>query len=154
MLTLLKNDDAVVKPRLPPGKKRMAALLVRFWEGELELVRLVEWAIFSCKDVAIVSRLFVHGAVCRAAATRCQHRTTALGVPFRPVARISKLPDDLPSVLWLVAWAAEAARDRSSELADLSRKEGDLSTAWVGDLNRIEKDDMVREIRKMLEGLA
>lgn len=106
-------------------------------------------------DPRVRARLLVLAAFSRAHASRLLARLASLGRGPLPVppAEIS-LSDDFTKALEFEAAGARAAASRYSSMATIARAEGDLSTAWVCELNRAEEDDRALELLRLAHGGA
>lgn len=104
-------------------------------------------------DPRVRARLLVLAAFSRAHASRLLARLASLGRGPLPVPPAElTLSDDFTQALEYEAANAKTAGSRYNAMATLARNEGDLSTAWVCELNRAEEEDRAQELLRLAHG--
>lgn len=130
----------------------MMASLIAARDAELgQDARLVALALRAADggQQRIAARLGVLAAFCRAHASRVKARLD--GSEYRgallPVPECGEPGADAPRALRAEAAVADALAVRYEAAAERARELGDLSTAWVCDLNKTECRDTARELK-------
>lgn len=132
---------------------RLAAALAAAWEAEVVSARTLTALADVSTESRVKARLLVLSAFCRAHASRLLARLAALGRGPLPVPPAElTLDDDLRTALLREAVAARTAAQRYDTMAELARRESDLSSAWVCELNRSEENDRAAELIKLAQG--
>ncbi|HYV44515.1 MAG TPA: hypothetical protein VFA20_06610 [Myxococcaceae bacterium] len=131
-------------------ERRLAAALAAAWEAEVTAAKRMAALAERVLAPALRSRLLVQSAFCRAHACRLLARLSTNGRGPLPV----PAPDDEPPPGPLEALVEEArlakdAATRYRTAADLARKLGDLSSAWVCELNGTEEVDRASQLLAM-----
>ena len=134
---------------------RLAASLAAAWEAEVVAARAMTLLSDRAFDPRVRARLLVLAAFSRAHASRLLARLASLGRGPLPVPPAElDLSDDFTQALEYEATNARAAASRYNAMATLSRNEGDLSTAWVCELNRAEEEARAQELLRLAHGPA
>jgi len=132
---------------------RLAAALAAAWEAEVVAARAMTLLADRSHDPRVRARLLVLAAFSRAHASRLLARLASLGrgpLPVPPAELV--LADDWQQALQFEATNARGAASRYNSMASLARNEGDLSTAWVCELNRAEEEDRAGELVRLAVG--
>jgi hypothetical protein len=134
-------------------ERRLAAALAAAWEAEVTAAQRMAALADRVATPAARSRLLVQSAFCRAHASRLLARLSTNGRGPLPVPAAPDRPDEPPlgAVEALVeeARVAKDAAARYRAAADLARKQGDLSSAWVCELNGNEEADRATQLLVM-----
>lgn len=134
---------------------RLAAALAAAWESEVVSARTLAALADRTDEPHIKARLMVLAAFCRAHASRLLARLSSLGRGPLPVP-----PEELPTTadfraaLLKEAHFAKVSAQRYETMAELARREADLSSAWVCELNRSEEEDRGNELLKLAQHTA
>src|SRR4051812_40926375 len=117
-------------------RKRLSASLAAAWEAEvIEARRLTLFAERSAEP-NIRARLLVLAAFCRAHASRILSRLSTLGrCPLPVPPEEMEISDDWHEGLLHEAQGARGSARRYESMAEVARNGGDLSSAWVCELN-------------------
>jgi hypothetical protein len=130
---------------------RLAAGLSAAWEAELTSARRMADLAERTPSASHRSRLLVLAAFCRAHASRLLARISAMGKGPLPVPSEEDPPMEAPELLKEESARARLAAGRYAQLAQLARTLGDVSSAWVCELNRSEEEERARELLLMCE---
>jgi len=135
-------------------ERRLAAALAAAWEAEVTAAQRMAALAERVLAPPLRSRLLVLSAFSRAHACRLLARLSTNGRGPLPV----PAPDDDPPPGPLEALAEEARRakdaaNRYRAAADVARKLGDLSSAWVCELNGTEEGDRAAQLLAMAREL-
>jgi hypothetical protein len=135
---------------------RLAAGLAAAWEAEVNAARSLGALAERMPYASHRARLLVLAAFCRAHASRLLARLTAMGRGPLPVPREDEelLAVDLKEALEHEARGARTAASRYAQLALMARSSGDVSSAWVCELNRSEEDERSKELTQMGDALT
>lgn len=132
---------------------RLAAALAAAWEAEIVSARTLVALAEQAHDPRIAARLKVLAAFCRAHASRLLARLAAMGRGPMPVPPEEVEHDgDLATALRAEAISARASAHRYDGMAVLARRQADLSSAWVCELNRSEEEDRAAELLRLSLG--
>ena len=134
---------------------RLAAALCAAWEAEVVSARRMTALGERVAEPRARARLMVLAAFCRAHASRLLARLAAMGRGPLPVPDLDDVLDpDLTTALKREAALARHNAQRYEGIAELARRQADLSSAWVCELNRTEEQDRARELFALAEGAA
>ncbi|MFL5321491.1 MAG: hypothetical protein ACJ790_17650 [Myxococcaceae bacterium] len=129
---------------------RLAAALAAAWEAEVVSARRLSAAAERAPTPADKARLLVLAAFCRAHASRLVARLSTMGRCPLPVPPEDVDVDDDPAIeLKSQAHTARHAAARYDTLAESSRAQADVSSAWVCELNRAEEAELAEELEIM-----
>ena len=131
-------------------QRRLPAALAAAWEAEVTAAQRMAALAERVPGAGVRSRLLVQSAFCRAHACRLLARLSTHGRGPLPVP--PALPPQPPRLFEALLREAELARDsaaRYGTAADLARQQGDLSSAWVCELNGSEEADRALQLRAM-----
>lgn len=129
---------------------RLAATLAAAWESEVVSARTLTALAELSNEPQVKARLMVLAAFCRAHASRLLARLSSLGRGPLPVPPSEEpLTADFTTELLKEANAARFSATRYEGMADLARREADLSSAWVCELNRSEEEDRAEELMRL-----
>jgi hypothetical protein len=131
---------------------RLAAALAAAWESEVVSARTLAALADRTAEAHVKARLMVLAAFCRAHASRLLARLSSLGRGPLPVPPEDiSVPSDFRAALLKEAHFAKASAHRYESMAELARREADLSSAWVCELNRSEEEDRGNELLKLAQ---
>ena len=134
---------------------RLAAGLCAAWESEMVSARTLSMLAEAVEMPQQRARLLVLSAFNRAHAARLLARLSAMGRGPLPVPQqVDELPGDVAFTLEREAILARIAAGRYGQLAIQARAQGDVSSAWVCELNRSEEEDRALALRELLVGVA
>lgn len=136
-------------------ERRLAAALAAAWEAEVTSARRMAALAERMPAAAARSRLLVQSAFCRAHACRLLARLSTHGRGPLPVP--PSLPDLAPELAEALLKEARQAKDASVRYrtaADLARAHGDLSSAWVCELNGHEEEDRATQMLLLAREVA
>jgi hypothetical protein len=135
---------------------RLAAGLAAAWEAEVNAARTLGALAERIPFASHRARLLVLAAFCRAHASRLLARLTAMGRGPLPVpSEDDELEEaDLKEALDHEAKGARTAAARYAQLALMARSSGDVSSAWVCELNRSEEEERAKELLQMGDTLS
>lgn len=132
---------------------RLAAALCAAWEAEVVSARRMTALGERVAEPRARARLMVLAAFCRAHASRLLARLAAMGRGPLPVPDLDDVLDpDLTTALKREAALARHNAQRYEGIAELARRQADLSSAWVCELNRTEEQDRARELFTLAQG--
>ncbi|HEY8206161.1 MAG TPA: hypothetical protein VIG99_01680 [Myxococcaceae bacterium] len=136
-------------------ERRLAAALAAAWEAEVTSARRMAALAERIPVAALRSRLLVQSAFCRAHACRLLARLSTHGRGPLPVPPASpELPPGLGEALLKESRQAKDASARYRTAADLARKHGDLSSAWVCELNGHEEEERASQLLMLAREVA
>ena len=136
--------------RVSPMERRLAAALAAAWEAEVTAAQRMASLAERLLAPSVRSRLLVQSAFCRAHACRLLARLSTHGRGPLPVPTSEEAPRAvLVEALVEEARLAKDAATRYRAAADLARKQGDLSSAWVCELNGTEEADRATQLLAM-----
>jgi hypothetical protein len=127
--------------------------LAAAWEAEVSAARNLTAIAERALNTSQRARLLVLSAFCRAHASRLLARLTAMGRGPLPVPSEPEQEEELRDALMHESSRARLSAGRYGQLALMARAQGDVSSAWVCELNRTEEEDRYREMQQMLESL-
>lgn len=133
---------------------RLAAGLSAAWESELVSSRTLTLVAEEISEPHHRARLLVLSAFCRAHASRLLARLAAMGrgpLPVPPEVDLDSAP--MPVLLEREAKHARACAARYAQLTEHARAQGDVSSAWVCELNRTEETERADELMKLVEAM-
>jgi hypothetical protein len=136
-------------------ERRLAAALAAAWEAEVTSARRMAALAERVPASGVRSRLLVQSAFCRAHACRLLARLSTHGrgpLPVPPA--LPELPPELAQALVKESRQAKDAAIRYRSAADLARQQGDLSSAWVCELNGNEEDDRATQLLMLAREVA
>jgi len=128
-------------------ERRLAATLAAAWEAEVTAAQRMASLAERLLPPSVRSRLLVQSAFCRAHACRLLARLSTHGRGPLPVPAAQDGPR--PATAEALVEEARLAKDgatRYRSAADLARKQGDLSSAWVCELNGTEESDRAAQL--------
>jgi hypothetical protein len=135
-------------------ERRLAAALAAAWEAEVTAAQRMAALADRVLTQSVRSRLLVQSAFCRAHACRLLARLSTHGRGPLPVPAVQ---DEAPlGPVEALDGEARLARDAAARYraaADLARKQGDLSSAWVCELNGTEEADRGAQLQLMAREL-
>ena len=137
MLSIVKGEGSKAVQRKP-----LTGLLAAAWKVESEMTEALIEVADATTDRARSARLRVLSAFCRAHSSRLLARLSAIGKGPLPV------PQKIPADLTVLKREAGRLAKRYFEMAELARTQSDLSSAWTCELNRVESEDMLKELSK------
>lgn len=135
-------------------ERRLAAALAAAWEAEVTAAGRMAALAERVLAPSARSRLLVQSAFCRAHACRLLARLATHGRGPLPVPAAQDEP--LPGLVEAMVEEARLAKDsagRYRSAADLARRQGDLSSAWVCELNGTEEADRATQLLAMAREL-
>jgi hypothetical protein len=136
-------------------ERRLAAALAAAWEAEVTAAQRMASLADRVLVASLRSRLLVQSAFCRAHACRLLARLSTHGRGPLPV---PAPPDgEAPGAVEALEAEARLARNAATRYraaADLARKLGDLSSAWVCELNGTEESDRATQLQAMAREAA
>ena len=134
--------------------RRLAAALAAAWEAEVTAAERMIALSEQTPLPHVRARLLVHAAFCRAHASRLMTRLSSQGRGPLPVpAPPSESPPTGAEALLLEARLAQDAAIRYRASTALARARGDLSTAWVCEMNAGEEADRGAELELLAREL-
>jgi hypothetical protein len=130
---------------------RLAAALAAAWESEVVCAKRLSALADRLADPSLRARLLVLAAFCRAHASRILARLAALGRGPLPVPSEEEptFERGVEEALRHEAQLARASALRYESMAELARRQSDLSSAWVCELNRSEEHDLAIELTRI-----
>jgi hypothetical protein len=137
-----------------PLHRRLSAALAAAWEAEVTAAQRMTAVAERVPITAIRSRLLVQSAFCRAHACRLLARLSTHGRGPLPVPELPAEPS--PVVTEALVEEARMARDSAARYgvaAELARQQGDLSSAWVCELNGTEETERATQLLAMAREL-
>lgn len=138
-----------------PMERRLAAALAAAWEAEVTSARRMAALAERIPAAGVRSRLLVQSAFCRAHACRLLARLSTHGRGPLPVpAALLELPVELAEALLQESRQAKDASTRYRAAAALARQHGDLSSAWVCELNGNEEADRASQLLLLAREVA
>lgn len=130
----------------------LAAALATAWEAEVVAARRMTVLAGRLQDPRLRSRVLVQAAYCRAHASRLLSRLSAMGRGPLPVPPAElDLPSDARVALLLESKVAGDAAARYGAMAEGARAQGDISSAWICELNQAEELDRTEELRRIAQ---
>ena len=135
--------------------RRLSAALAAAWEAEVTAAQRMVALADRVSGAGIRSRLLVQSAFCRAHACRLLARLSTHGRGPLPVPGTPEEPEalSLSEAMLLEARLARDASARYGVAATLARQHGDLSSAWVCELNGAEEADRADQLLAMAREL-
>lgn len=135
-------------------ERRLAAALAAAWEAEVTAAQRMAALAERVLAPSVRSRLLVQSAFCRAHACRLLARLSTHGRGPLPVPAAQDEPPPGPVEAMVVeARLAKDSSGRYRAAAGLARKQGDLSSAWVCELNGTEEADRATQLLAMAREL-
>jgi hypothetical protein len=130
--------------------RRLAATLAAAWEAEVTAAQRMTALAEQVPAPGPRARLLVQAAFCRAHASRLLARLSTQGRGPLPVPPVQPEPTQgaLEAIL-LESRLAQDAASRYGAAARAARSQGDLSSAWVCELNGTEEADRAAELRAL-----
>jgi hypothetical protein len=133
-----------------PLHRRLSAALAAAWEAEVTAAQRMTALADRMPGTAFRSRLLVQSAFCRAHACRLLARLSTHGRGPLPVPEVPAEPSPVATEALLEeAMLARDAAARYGAAAELARQQGDLSSAWVCELNGTEESERATQLQAM-----